>query len=150
MCWDKREGLLDVLEFRSYCQNFRLAGNPAGMFRVKGDAGEVVPNAQAHTCPCGRCKGQVVAGELLAGQTIPRRFTLHSKLKVEVQWTHTRFALVAQARNIGRNHIFAALIQACPAIRLAHCLKIWFFNSLVGQLRLYFSHWICEGNTKEK
>jgi hypothetical protein len=79
------------------------------MFRVKGDASKVMPNAQAHTCPCGRCKGQVVAGELLAGQTIPRRFTLRSKLKVDVQWTRTRFALVAQARNIGRIHTFGAI-----------------------------------------
>jgi hypothetical protein len=37
------------------------------------------------------------------------RFTLRSKLKVDVQWTRTRFALVAQARNIGKIHTFGAI-----------------------------------------
>jgi hypothetical protein len=70
------------------------------MFGIQGDTSKVVPNAQTN---------QVVAGELLAGQTIPRRFTLCSKLKVDVQWTRTRSALVAQARNIGRIHTFGAI-----------------------------------------
>jgi hypothetical protein len=98
---DEPDRLLDVLEFRSQCQEFRLAGNLAGMFRVKGNAGQVMPNAQTN---------QVVASELLAGQAVSRRFTLCSKLKVDVQWTRTRFALVAQARNIGRIHTFGAPI----------------------------------------
>lgn len=35
------------------------------------------------------------------------RFTLRSKLKVDVQWTRTLFALV---HNIGKIHTFGALI----------------------------------------
>jgi hypothetical protein len=31
-----------------------------------------------------------------------QRFTLRSKRKVDVQWTRTRFALVAQVHNIGK------------------------------------------------
>jgi len=38
------------------------------------------------------------------------RFTLRSKRKVDVQWTRTRFALVAQARNIGKIHSFGAIL----------------------------------------
>jgi hypothetical protein len=37
------------------------------------------------------------------------RFTLRSKRKVDVQWTRTRFALVAQARNIGKIHTFGTI-----------------------------------------
>jgi hypothetical protein len=35
------------------------------------------------------------------------RFTLRSKHGVDVEWTHTRFALV---HNIGKIHVFGALI----------------------------------------
>jgi hypothetical protein len=70
------------------------------MLWIECDPLQVMSNAQAH---------QVVAGELLACQTIARRFTLRSKLKVDVQWTRTRFALVAQARNIGKIHAFGTL-----------------------------------------
>jgi hypothetical protein len=79
-----------------------------------------------------------------------QRFTLRSKRKVEVQWTRTRFALVAQARNIGRiPHLWGDPLTPdgvkYPRCRLRReklvsrsttgqerLSKICFFDSLVG------------------
>jgi hypothetical protein len=76
------------------------------------------------------------------------RFTLRSKLKVDVQWTRTRFALVAQARNIGKiphlwcdpltpdgvKYAFDARNWSLHQLRVRMgSLKNQFFDSLVGQ-----------------
>ena len=77
------EGLLGLVQFRSQCQNFCFAGQPALVSRVERDLFQVMPDPQPHTCPAvshrrargtnggGRCQGQVVACELLAGQSLP-------------------------------------------------------------------------------
>jgi hypothetical protein len=49
---------------------------------------------------------QKASGLFLFGR---HRFTLRSKCKVDVQWTRTRFSLVAQARNIGKIHTFGTI-----------------------------------------
>ena len=37
-----RLSLLDSLKFRSQCQDFRFTGNSTGMFRIEGDAAQIM------------------------------------------------------------------------------------------------------------
>ena len=53
--------LLDVIQFRSQREKLCFTGDPAWMFGIESNAGQVLSNAQTH---------QVIACELLAGQAI--------------------------------------------------------------------------------
>ena len=67
------------VQFRSQCQNFCLTGQSTPVSWVERDLFQVMPDPQGYTCPIntgytngdGRCQGQVVACELLAGQSLP-------------------------------------------------------------------------------
>jgi len=78
----ERDALLDGIQFRSDCQEFRFAGKLAWILGVECDPRQIVSYAQPH---------QIVACELLAGQAIAR-FLIHLPRPRQILVRDPRFA----------------------------------------------------------